>query len=86
MTDPAPKSLLQIYLPLLALVWLLFVAWRTWLGWPALPLDLDAGDPATQAAFAGAQTRHLALAALWALAPLVVLCLVIWLSRPTRPG
>ena len=60
---------------LIALIWIMAVAWFGWTSLPQLPLDVSASDPATLEALNAARWRHgfgygaaafvPALAALW---------------------
>lgn len=45
-------------------LWLAFIAWRAWTGWPSVPLDMSAGDAETRVALDAAVSRHLGNAAL----------------------
>lgn len=58
---------------LLSLAWAVVVGYRGYLGWPHLPLDVSATDPATRAAFEAAVQRHLLIHALIAVLPVLVL-------------
>lgn len=46
----------------MTVLWLIFVAWRTYSGWPAIPLDMGGADPSTDAAYQAAQLGHVARA------------------------
>lgn len=67
-----PRHCLKIA-ALLSLAWAVAVGYRGYLGWPHLPLDISATDPATRAAFDAAVHRHLLNHALIAVLPVLVL-------------
>lgn len=72
----AGRGLLSLLAILLALAWPAVVAFVAWRGWPHLPLDVSASDPATVAAYRGAVLRHAGVAAAVALVPTAALLLV----------
>jgi len=63
---------------LLALAWIVGVAWFGWQTAPVLPLDVSAGDPATLEALNAARLRHGLTYAAIALLPAAI---VLWLAR-----
>lgn len=78
-----------------AAIWLWLVASAAWIaavafiaarGWPHLPLDVSATDPATRAAYDRAVTAFALRHALTALLPPLVLLAVGWLVRRRPPG
>ncbi|HWB45989.1 MAG TPA: hypothetical protein VG900_11160 [Hyphomicrobiaceae bacterium] len=76
----------MLWLWLLAsLVWVAAVAVVAARGWPHIPLDVSAGDPATRAAYDRAVRAYALRHALAALLPPLALLLAGWLAaRLTR--
>ncbi|MBK9079666.1 MAG: hypothetical protein WBP38_05505 [Hyphomicrobium sp.] len=69
-----------------SLAWLVFIAWRTIEGWPAIPLDMGGADPSTDAAYQAAQLQHVARAVGLAVAAPVVAFLMFKLVCRARRG
>jgi hypothetical protein len=73
---------MRILTTLLALVWVVAVAWFGWTSLPQLPLDVSASDPATLEALNAARMQHGAVFAAIALLPaIVVVAIGRWLAR-----
>lgn len=72
---------------LLATAWIVFIAWRTWQGWPYVPLDVSSNDASTQAAFALARQNHIVTALIVGVGGLLLLygvtAVIRLLIRPT---
>jgi hypothetical protein len=58
--------------------WLAFIAWRTYAGWPVVPLDIDGNDPAVRAAHQAAVAAHSLHALMFAGAGIVVVAVAVW--------
>lgn len=88
MTDQraaAGGGVVSLLLAVAAVAWIGAVAYLAWRGWPYIPLDVSAKDPATLAAHRDAVLRHAAVSAALALLPAgVLLLLARRLGR--RPG
>ena len=66
--------------------WIAVVAVVAARGWPHLPLDVSAADPATRAAYNQAVTAFLLRHALIAVLPPLGLLAIGWLGRRIRSG
>ncbi len=75
---------MRVLTMLVALVWIVAVAWFGWTSLPQLPLDVSASDPATLEALNRARMQHGLLHAAIALLPAIVLILIG--RRLTRAG
>lgn len=71
---------------ILATLWIAAVAYLCLAAWPTIPLDLDAKDPALQAAYERARLLHAVRYALAALVPAALLLAVarILTRQPPR--
>ena len=82
--DDPTRGMLQWLAGLVGFGWIAAVAYVAWRGWPHVPLDISATDPATQAAHRAAVVRHAMTSAATALVPaalLIVLARLIGRGR-----
>jgi hypothetical protein len=63
---------------LLALLWAIVIAAVAVQGWPRVPLDMSATDPATKAALAQAVTKHVLRHVALAVVPPLVMLALAW--------
>lgn len=77
---------LRIAVWTLAVAWLAGAAYLCWAGWPTIPLDVAAKDPAFQAAYQRAINQHVLRYALTGLLPAAILLLVSRFFSRRKPG
>lgn len=85
MTETTTCAWLRRTWIIFSLLWLGFIAYRTFEAWPTLPLDMGGVDPATDAAYQAAQLQHAAMALGLAIAaPLITRLLLKIACRARR--
>ena len=69
------------------LVWLVFIGWRTYAGWPVVPLDININDPGVSAAHQAALFAHVLHAVEFAVLGIGIAAGLVWLvRRRARPS
>ena len=85
MIETTRCSWLRRTLMIFSVIWLGFIAWRTFEVWPKIPLDMGGNDAATSAAYQTAQLQHVATAfGLSVAAPAIAWILLTLLCRTRR--
>jgi hypothetical protein len=80
-TNTKSANLISLLAMLVCAAWLGLVIWRAFAGWPALPLDVNAGDPTVVAVYKRAVHQHALNAILIGFAPLLLVYAVAKLAR-----
>jgi hypothetical protein len=65
------SNMIRLLALLTCAVWLGFVAWSSYAGWPALPLDVNASDPAVERLYRHAMRAYALNTLLLGVAPLL---------------
>lgn len=69
---------MRLFTVLVAVGWIMGVAWLGWTSLPQLPLDVSANDPATMDALRAARMKH---AVMFGAAAIMPALLIIWFGR-----
>jgi hypothetical protein len=80
-TNGRISNMIMLVALLACAAWLGFVGWHTYAEWPAIPLDVNASDPAVERLYRHAMRQHALNALLLGAAPLL---LVYALSKVVR--
>ena len=70
---------ISIIIAVACIGWMLIAAYLCWLGWPYIPLDVSAVDPATISAHRSAVMAHVLKYAFSGLWPTAIVLIVRWL-------